>query len=37
MNVAHQLAQALQGVVLALDGDQHLVGRSQGVDRDQAQ
>ena len=36
VDVAHELAQTLEGVVLALDGDEHLVGRRQGVDRDQA-
>ena len=37
VDVAQELAQALEGVVLALDGDEHLVGRGQAVDRDQAE
>ena len=37
LDVAQQLAQALEGVVLALDRDQHLVGRGQRVHGEQAE
>ena len=37
MDVAEQLAQTLEGVVLALDGHQHLPGRRQAIDGNQAQ
>ena len=37
LDVAQELAQALQGVVLALDRDQHLGGRGQAVDGQQAE
>jgi hypothetical protein len=33
----HQMAQPLEGVVLALHRDQHRVGRDQRVEREQAQ
>ena len=33
----HQISDSLEGQVLALDGDQHRVGRGQGVDREQAE
>ena len=37
LDVVHQLRHALQGVVLALDGDQHLGRGNERVDRQQAQ
>ena len=37
VDVAQQLAQALEGVVLALDRDEHLGGRRQAVDGEQAE
>ena len=35
VNIAQQLPETLQCVVLALDGDQYLVGGSQSVDGDE--
>src|SRR5262249_1492629 len=37
LDVAQQLTQTLQRVVLALDGDQYLVRRDERVDRQQTQ
>ena len=37
LDVAQELAQTLEGVVLALDRHQHLAGRGQAVDRQQAE
>ena len=37
VHVAQELAQTLEGVVLALNGDEHLVRRGQAVDRDEAE
>src|SRR5947209_7012909 len=37
LNVPNELAEALQGVVLALDRHQHLVGGRQAVDREEAE
>ena len=36
-DVAQELAHALEGVVLALDRDDQLLGGGEGVDREQAQ
>ena len=37
VDVAQQLAEAFEGVVLALDRNEHLVGRAQAVDGEQAE
>ena len=37
LDVAQQLAETLEGVVLALDRDEHLVGGGQAVDGEQAE
>ena len=36
-HVAQELAEPFQGVVLALNGDEHLGRRRQAVDREQSQ
>ena len=37
LDVLEQLGQPLEGVILTLDGDEHLTSGHEGVDREQAQ
>ena len=37
VDIAHQLTEPLEGVVLALNRDEHLCPRHQGIDRQQTE